>query len=93
MFYFQGEIDAREDSYESTLDAGTKLVETDHYAADEVREKVGMFHSFVSRRILTLRPSKNIWVEPPEVNLHPVGPHNLLLKTLKMLNSQSTYAF
>ena len=43
MFYFQGEIDAREDSYESTLDAGTKLVETDHYAADEVREKVGMF--------------------------------------------------
>ena len=57
MFYCQGEIDAREDSYESTLDAGTKLVETDHYAADEVREKVGMFHDFLSLRILTFRPS------------------------------------
>ena len=60
MFYCQGEIDAREDSYESTLDAGTKLVETDHYAADEVREKVGLFHGFLSLRRLTLRPSKHL---------------------------------
>lgn len=36
----KGEIDAREDSYEATVDAGTKLVESDHYAADEVREKL-----------------------------------------------------
>ncbi|XP_052790863.1 spectrin alpha chain-like isoform X6 [Mya arenaria] len=36
----KGEIDAREDSYRSAMEAGNRLVETDHYAADEVREKL-----------------------------------------------------
>lgn len=36
----QGEIDAREDSFRSALEAGNRLVDTNHYAADEVREKV-----------------------------------------------------
>ncbi|XP_052259701.1 spectrin alpha chain-like isoform X3 [Dreissena polymorpha] len=36
----KGEIDAREDSYKSTMEAGKRLVETNHYAAEEVKEKL-----------------------------------------------------
>ena len=36
----KGEIDAREDSFKSTAEAGSKLLDSDHYASDEVREKV-----------------------------------------------------
>ncbi|XP_062606729.1 spectrin alpha chain-like isoform X6 [Saccostrea cucullata] len=36
----KGEIDAREDSFKSTDQAGQRLVNADHYAADEVREKL-----------------------------------------------------
>lgn len=36
----QGEIDAREDSFRSTVEAGQRLVDANHYAADEVRDKV-----------------------------------------------------
>jgi hypothetical protein len=38
--FVQGEIDAREDSFRSAMESGNKLVDTNHYAADEVREKV-----------------------------------------------------
>ncbi|XP_067662527.1 spectrin alpha chain-like isoform X1 [Haliotis asinina] len=36
----KGEIDAREDSFKSTAEAGQRLVDTNHYASDEVREKL-----------------------------------------------------
>ncbi|ESO95207.1 hypothetical protein LOTGIDRAFT_202396 [Lottia gigantea] len=36
----KGEIDAREDSFKSTAEAGQRLVESNHYAADEAREKL-----------------------------------------------------
>ncbi|KAK6196167.1 hypothetical protein SNE40_001445 [Patella caerulea] len=36
----KGEIDAREDSFRSTAEAGEKLVESNHYASDEAREKL-----------------------------------------------------
>jgi len=36
----QGEIDAREDSFKSAMEAGNRLLESDHYAADDVRDKV-----------------------------------------------------
>ncbi|XP_060596253.1 spectrin alpha chain, non-erythrocytic 1-like isoform X2 [Ruditapes philippinarum] len=36
----KGEIDAREDSFRSAMESGNKLVDTNHYAADEVREKL-----------------------------------------------------
>ncbi|XP_026468326.1 LOW QUALITY PROTEIN: spectrin alpha chain-like, partial [Ctenocephalides felis] len=37
----KGEIDAREDSFRSTLDAGSKLLDREHYASGEVQEKLG----------------------------------------------------
>ena len=40
MFLVQGEIDAREDSFRNTAEAGQRLLEADHYAADDVKEKV-----------------------------------------------------
>ena len=40
---FQGEIDAREDSFVSCAEAGERLVSSNHYAAEEVREKVQFF--------------------------------------------------
>ncbi|KAL3872184.1 hypothetical protein ACJMK2_040130 [Sinanodonta woodiana] len=36
----KGEIDARQDSFSATLEAGNKLVESDHFAADDVKEKL-----------------------------------------------------
>lgn len=36
----KGEIDAREDSFHSTAEAGQKLLESDHYAVEEVKEKL-----------------------------------------------------
>ena len=41
MCVAQGEIDAREDSFKSTAEAGQKLLSSDHYAVEEVEEKVG----------------------------------------------------
>ena len=38
---FQGEIDAHEDSFRATDEAGQALLNTGHYASDEVKEKVG----------------------------------------------------
>lgn len=40
IWWLQGEIDAREDSFKATDQAGQRLVNANHYAADEVREKV-----------------------------------------------------
>lgn len=39
---FQGEIDAHEDSFRSTDEAGQALLNTGHYASEEVKEKVGL---------------------------------------------------
>ncbi|BFZ06026.1 hypothetical protein BsWGS_09066 [Bradybaena similaris] len=36
----KGEIDAREDSFQSTSQAGDRLVQANHFAADEVKEKL-----------------------------------------------------
>ncbi|XP_023929927.1 spectrin alpha chain-like isoform X4 [Lingula anatina] len=36
----KGEIDAREDSFKTTADAGKQLLESDHYATEEVKEKL-----------------------------------------------------
>lgn len=38
----QGEIDAHEDSFRVTDEAGQTLVNTGHYAFEEVKEKVGL---------------------------------------------------
>jgi hypothetical protein len=44
---YQGEIDAREDSFVSCADAGERLVNSNHYAADEVSEKVWEIFAFL----------------------------------------------
>ena len=36
----QGEIDAREDSFKSLAEAGQFLMESDHYAVDDVKQKL-----------------------------------------------------
>ena len=36
----KGEIDAREDSFRATAESGQQLLENNHYASDEVKEKV-----------------------------------------------------
>ncbi|XP_060065678.1 spectrin alpha chain-like isoform X1 [Ylistrum balloti] len=41
----KGEIDAREDSFKTTAEAGQRLVNADHYAADEVRDKLSVLSS------------------------------------------------
>lgn len=44
MFSFcvsKGEIDAHEDSFRATDEAGQALLNTGHYASEEVKEKVG----------------------------------------------------
>lgn len=38
----QGEIDAHEDSFRATDEAGQALLNTGHYASEEVKEKVGI---------------------------------------------------
>lgn len=47
MFLFcvyQGEIDAHEDSFRATDEAGQALLNTGHYASDEVKEKVRLWY-------------------------------------------------
>ena len=36
----QGEIDAREDSFRSTAESGRLLLESDHYAVEDVKERL-----------------------------------------------------
>lgn len=43
FFVFQGEIDAHEDSFRATDEAGQALLNTGHYASEEVKEKVGLW--------------------------------------------------
>jgi hypothetical protein len=38
--FFQGEIDAREDSFRATAEAGQLLLDREHYASEEVKEKL-----------------------------------------------------
>lgn len=40
VFDSQGEIDAHEDSFRATDESGQALLNTGHYASDEVKEKV-----------------------------------------------------
>ena len=42
MHYFllQGEIDAREDSFRSTAESGRLLLDSDHYAIEDVKERL-----------------------------------------------------
>lgn len=40
IIFHQGEIDAHEDSFKSTDEAGQALLNTGHYASEEVKEKV-----------------------------------------------------
>lgn len=40
IMFYQGEIDAHEDSFKSTDEAGQALLNTGHYASEEVKEKV-----------------------------------------------------
>lgn len=53
FFIFQGEIDAHEDSFRATDEAGQALLNTGHYASEEVKEKVSTLYltSFVWRCI------------------------------------------
>lgn len=41
----RGEIDAREDSFATTTEAGNTLLEKGHYASDEVKEKLSMLEA------------------------------------------------
>lgn len=41
----KGEIDAREDSFAATIEAGKQLLEREHYAGDEVKEKLSTLTS------------------------------------------------
>lgn len=41
----RGEIDAREDSFATTTEAGKQLLERGHYATDEVKEKLSTLAS------------------------------------------------
>ncbi|XP_072386610.1 spectrin alpha chain isoform X2 [Diabrotica undecimpunctata] len=41
----RGEIDAREDSFKATTEAGQALLDKGHYASDEVKEKLSMLDS------------------------------------------------
>lgn len=48
----QGEIDAHEDSFRSTDEAGQALLTSGHYASEEVKEKVSLIFS-----LWLMRPS------------------------------------
>ncbi|KAK7505097.1 hypothetical protein BaRGS_00003667 [Batillaria attramentaria] len=58
----KGEIDAREDSFLSCADAGERLVASNHYATEEVREKLGVLES-EKRSLLELWEERRILYE------------------------------
>ena len=58
VYNFQGEIDARGDSFHSTADSGQKLFESEHYAKDEVKQKV--CHSYYYQQNLSFRALVNL---------------------------------
>ncbi|KAK7095430.1 spectrin alpha chain-like isoform X3 [Littorina saxatilis] len=58
----KGEIDAREDSFVSCDEAGERLVNSNHYAADEVREKLSVLE-FEKKSLLELWEERRIQYE------------------------------
>ncbi|XP_063696613.1 spectrin alpha chain [Culicoides brevitarsis] len=58
----RGEIDARDDSFRLTTDAGRQLLEREHYAAAEVQEKLGALESD-KKSLLTLWEDRRILYE------------------------------
>lgn len=58
----QGEIDAREDSFRATAEAGQVLVEKEHWAASEVNEKL-ITLSNEKQNLLTLWEERRILYE------------------------------
>ncbi|MGH0128944.1 UNVERIFIED_CONTAM: hypothetical protein FKN15_057787 [Acipenser sinensis] len=59
----KGEIDAHEDSFKSTDEAGQALLSTGHYASDEVREKEDAITTWT-------KPCDQVWTK----SLHAAGP-------------------
>lgn len=58
----KGEIDAREDSFKSTIEAGRQLLERQHYAAAEVQEKLAALENDKTS-LLTLWEDRRILYE------------------------------
>ncbi|KAJ8953156.1 hypothetical protein NQ318_017183 [Aromia moschata] len=58
----RGEIDAREDSFIATTEAGRQLLEKGHYASDEVKEKLSMLDSD-KRSLIALWDERRILYE------------------------------
>ncbi|XP_074042234.1 alpha Spectrin isoform X2 [Leptinotarsa decemlineata] len=58
----RGEIDAREDSFIATTEAGKLLLENGHYASDEVKEKLSMLDSD-KRSLIALWDERRILYE------------------------------
>jgi spectrin alpha len=62
LAFKKGEIDAREDSFRATTEAGQLLVEKDHWAAPEVSEKLITLSS-EKQNLLTLWEERRILYE------------------------------
>lgn len=62
LFQLQGEIDAREDSFRTTADAGQVLLDKEHWAAPEVNEKL-ITLSNEKQNLLTLWEERRILYE------------------------------
>lgn len=58
----QGEIDAREDSFRSTDEAGQLLVNRDHFAAEDIKDKLANLSSEKSS-LVTLWEERRILYE------------------------------
>lgn len=58
----QGEIDAREDSFRATAEAGQLLVDNEHFAAPEVAEKL-ITLSTEKQNLLTIWEERRILYE------------------------------
>ncbi|KAJ8920410.1 hypothetical protein NQ315_005276 [Exocentrus adspersus] len=58
----RGEIDAREDSFLATIEAGRQLLDKGHYASDEVKEKLSMLESD-KRSLIALWDERRILYE------------------------------
>lgn len=54
LCFLQGEIDAREDSFRTCAEAGQKLLESDHYAVEEVKEKVKNSEQYLMEKLFGL---------------------------------------
>lgn len=72
----QGEIDAREDSFRATAEAGQLLVDNEHFAAPEVAEKL-ITLSTEKQNLLTIWEERRI--------LYEQGGEGMKLKIKKMI--------